>query len=1383
MRALFSPIERRHASDVAPLAEHRLSCLLRPAGSSLTMFARCVAALIFGALTATVAAQTGIPLRGEAYQTALDSTFGETSTQAPSWYCACNGSWTNLRTSLYDSEEFGAPVSVRIDSISVRGDLARSDQYVKTRMYGQSNWLTYQGGAFTSNYTTYAYSGPQPSLSRSNGVSTFGVDIDVPSTVSSSPPGMYDGGYWQLRFNVTVSYEVSAALTPEFSAPTPVEEGFNVRVTNYDSDFAWSVSTTSGTANIDAEGLITVTGLLPEQSATVSVTTARRGHYDGSASVTGRAATGAALVPEFYEPSATVDGFTVQVRNYDTAFDWTANSSGGFAGISDTGLVTVSGLEAGESALVTVRTYRAGYFDGFATTTGFSSERAGLIPVFGALTSTSDGFQVDVSNYDSAYTWSVISSAGSSAISNIGRVTVWGLVPGQSATITVTTARTGYDDGVAKISGSPKMREGLKPVLSPPEATADGFTVQVANFDADYQWKVTTTAGWVTIDSTGLIRVGGLRPGQVATLTITTERTGYTSESAETSGAGGGVTPLEIGGQAQILNLAQGERAEFIVVLTPETQARYSVVRIGTFSGAGDADLFVGEGFRPEPYQNYSCGSENVGNNESCNMDNPRGNYFIAVYGFRETSNIVIFAEGLGPPDPPALTQASPANLAAEISFTAPANNGSAIESYSASCEITNALSDQTGDTEAQEAGHENGEWRIEKLRDPQRYAKAMVPDDAIMLRGPSIDIFGDTPDLIDIDLINDRVALTVTAARKTPSDNLYVTGHAADGGEFSLLVTPDGAMVGRIYWGGNLFLISPSTERGVSSLRSVLDAGLQPMPLENDFRISPGAEGEDIPSPQAAEDGESLIDLLVLYDPQLGKGAADYALQYTNDIHERSGTGVTFIASAFRAYQPVGSPLYDIQSSDQVRNWRDTDRADLVAWIGKFSRSYGYCGVAYVPGANGGNFNSNIKRLGFSVSLVGSDGNYYCTDEVLAHELGHNLGNLHDRANSGSSTPYKPYGYGDGISGIFGTVQSYLSPEQGKYSSPLLTCGNRPCGREGYTDVVRAIQDVKAVVAEIYPGSGAGGGQGRFTVTPSSGFGGLVSPSAPRILSDGSIASFTFFPDTNYRLAGVSGNCQGNLDGNTYTVQVAGADCTFTGAFEPSGKYYTVSIVISEGGAVTPVGPVKVTPGEEMPISIEPASGFSLSEIWGSCGGVFEGGTFTTAEIVDDCSVYIRFARSSGVATGSGSPILVTGLSEGADYECSVTATNIYGVSAPSNSALVTPAVVTPPGPPQITAIDSEDESLLVHFTPGYTGLANVTYTAICGGISVSASASPILVAGLKNEVAVSCMVVASNEKGSANSAVVVATPGELTQGLPVWLLYEAASRRAANR
>ena len=120
----------------------------------------------------------------------------------------------------------------------------------------------------------------------------------------------------------------------------------------------------------------------------------------------------------------------------------------------------------------------------------------------------------------------------------------------------------------------------------------------------------------------------------------------------------------------------------------------------------------------------------------------------------------------------------------------------------------------------------------------------------------------------------------------------------------------------------------------------------------------------------------------------------------------------------------------------------------------------------------NNTSFSGNIKPFGFSVTLVGFDSGAYCTDEVLAHEIGHNLGNIHDLANSGNSTPYRPYGYGDGISGVFGTVQSYLSPEQGKFSSPNLSCaGGYACGRYSYTNVVQAIDDVRSIVAEVYSG------------------------------------------------------------------------------------------------------------------------------------------------------------------------------------------------------------------------------------------------------------------------------------------------------------------------
>ena len=76
----------------------------------------------------------------------------------------------------------------------------------------------------------------------------------------------------------------------------------------------------------------------------------------------------------------------------------------------------------------------------------------------------------------------------------------------------------------------------LIPNFDVPIATADGFTVAVNNYDADYTWAASTNAGSASIDSNGLITVTGLNPGQSATVTVTTNRTGYASGTADVSG-------------------------------------------------------------------------------------------------------------------------------------------------------------------------------------------------------------------------------------------------------------------------------------------------------------------------------------------------------------------------------------------------------------------------------------------------------------------------------------------------------------------------------------------------------------------------------------------------------------------------------------------------------------------------------------------------------------------------------------------------------------------------------------------------------------------------------------------------------------------------------
>jgi alpha-tubulin suppressor-like RCC1 family protein len=71
------------------------------------------------------------------------------------------------------------------------------------------------------------------------------------------------------------------------------------------------------------------------------------------------------LTPTFASPTATSDGFTVQISNYDANYTWTVNATdGGSVAISGTGLITVTGVAASVNSTVTITAARGGYGTG-----------------------------------------------------------------------------------------------------------------------------------------------------------------------------------------------------------------------------------------------------------------------------------------------------------------------------------------------------------------------------------------------------------------------------------------------------------------------------------------------------------------------------------------------------------------------------------------------------------------------------------------------------------------------------------------------------------------------------------------------------------------------------------------------------------------------------------------------------------------------------------------------------------------------------------------------------------------------------------------------------------------------------------------------------------
>lgn len=130
--------------------------------------------------------------------------------------------------------------------------------------------------------------------------------------------------------------------------------------------------------------------------------------------------------------------------------------------------------------------------------------------------------------------------------------------------------------------------------------------------------------------------------------------------------------------------------------------------------------------------------------------------------------------------------------------------------------------------------------------------------------------------------------------------------------------------------------------------------------------------------------------------------------------------------------------------------------------------------------------------------------------------------------------------------------------------------------------------------------------------------------------------------------------------------------------------------------------------------------------------------------------------------ATGQTSPIVVSGLTAGTPYSCTVTAQNAAGSSPASNAISVTP--FTSPGSPTVDSATPGDGTVTVAFSPpADDGGNDVTgYTLDCGaGGNVSGASSPLTLSGLTNGTEYTCTVTAENAAGTgAASGEVKVTP-----------------------
>lgn len=275
-------------------------------------------------------------------------------------------------------------------------------------------------------------------------------------------------------------------------------------------------------------------------------------------------------------------------------------------------------------------------------------------------------------------------------------------------------------------------------------------------------------------------------------------------------------------------------------------------------------------------------------------------------------------------------------------------------------------------------------------------------------------------------------------------------------------------------------------TPDGVVRLSSDLDGDLLidqrdsnrvPGYLDDDIALPPEPEYMEsaYPVKRTAAAGNTTINLMILY-------SAGYASQYpgdqlaarlnelvaiSNTAYSDSGVYIT-LNLVHTAQVSVSDTLSNNDALDNLTNGvgafsgisalRTQYGADLVSLIRPYSSSQsGSCGLAWLNGSQGQNI-SQFADSGYSAVLdgqfsVGST-TYFCSDITLVHELGHNMGCAHDRANASEGTagdPYDgayPYSYGYGIDGSFGTIMSYIDPEVNYFSNPDINlCNGQACG------------------------------------------------------------------------------------------------------------------------------------------------------------------------------------------------------------------------------------------------------------------------------------------------------------------------------------------------
>jgi len=201
---------------------------------------------------------------------------------------------------------------------------------------------------FTVNVTnydaTYTYGVPQFTIGSGSILVGTPTGTNLPITVSGMTPGSVatfsisnqKSGFTN-GLGLASGSALNAAKVPDIGSIVRLTGGFTAAVTNYDSAYQWNVSATVGTAIINSQGAITVSGVTPSTAVELTVNATRSTYAPGSTKTT---VTTLALLKVFYEGTRSTGGAVPTDAN-----SYASNSSAVVLANPASGGLTFSGYD------------------------------------------------------------------------------------------------------------------------------------------------------------------------------------------------------------------------------------------------------------------------------------------------------------------------------------------------------------------------------------------------------------------------------------------------------------------------------------------------------------------------------------------------------------------------------------------------------------------------------------------------------------------------------------------------------------------------------------------------------------------------------------------------------------------------------------------------------------------------------------------------------------------------------------------------------------------------------------------------------------------------------------------------------------------------------